>query len=79
MEKLEHLAFKPGFETERLMPVNENLPKDIDISRLASTDLLQQHLGRLSTFRPSPALALSFNQVIFAFQILPLSFRYAHC
>lgn len=145
MGKLEHLAFKPGFETERLMQVNggkcpvdnvnayprwkggrgtvdiwawvgsrlicfhsfhhlinlfpsimrENLPKDIDISRLASTDLLQQHFGRLSTFRPSPALALSFNQAILRISNLtpkvlhgshgryqnwpPSSFRYAHC
>ncbi|WVQ90004.1 hypothetical protein IAS59_003780 [Cryptococcus gattii] len=44
--------------------MRENLPKDIDISRLASTNLLQQHFGRLSTFRPSPALAPSFKQAI---------------
>ncbi|WVO15309.1 hypothetical protein L204_102965 [Cryptococcus depauperatus] len=57
------LLFDPG-----LIPasVRDNLPDNIHIRPLASTDLLRKHFELLNVLRPSPALAPSMYQAIFS-------------
>ncbi|OWZ75844.1 glucosamine 6-phosphate N-acetyltransferase [Cryptococcus neoformans Tu401-1] len=64
------------FDAE-LLPTSmrENLPNDINVRPLASTDLLRQHFELLSNLRPSPALAPSLYQAIFThFKSCPLTY-----